>query len=112
MIRNHICKKVKMWTKKEIDFLIDNYNKNDSVSSINFISNELNRKYCSVYDKVKKMNMLDGPRMDRWSQEDIDYLIDNYRVKTKKEIAKYLGRTEKSVIWKYKYINTRKMENA
>ena len=48
--------------------------------------------------------------MERWTDEEVQYLINNYQTKTQKELAKELGRTKKGLCQKVKTLKLRKRQ--
>ncbi len=48
--------------------------------------------------------------MERWTDEEMLYLINNYQTKTQKELAKELGRTNKGLCQKVKTLGLRKKQ--
>ena len=46
--------------------------------------------------------------MERWTGEEVQYLINNYQTKTQKKLAKELGRTKRSICEKAKILGMRK----
>ena len=48
--------------------------------------------------------------MERWTDEETQYLIDNYQTKTQKKLAKELCRTKRSICEKAKILGLRKKQ--
>ena len=48
--------------------------------------------------------------MERWTDEEVQYLINNYQTKTQKELAKELGRAKRSICEKAKTLGLRKRQ--
>ena len=89
-----IGKKFK-WTKDKIEILKEYY----PIGNWNILFEKLgtNNKQC-IMDKACYL----GIHMDnyKWTQQDEQYLIDNYNKLTVSEIAKYLNRTESAIMTK------------
>lgn len=89
-----IGKKFK-WTKDKIEILKEYY----PIGDWNILFEKLgtNNKQC-IMDKACSL----GIHMDnyKWTQQDEQYLIDNYNKLTVFEIAKYLNRTESAIMTK------------
>lgn len=83
-----------LWKEFEIDFLKEHYN-NDMLPSE--IANTLKRSVSSIKSKAFAIGLADNVE---WTQEQINYLIDNYCYKTNEEIGKKIGRSGKAVSYK------------
>ena len=83
-----------LWEEFEIDFLKEHYN-NDMLPSE--IANTLKRSVSSIKSKAFAIGLADNVE---WTQEQINYLIDNYCYKTNEEIGKKIGRSGKAVSYK------------
>lgn len=83
-----------LWEEFEIDFLKEHYN-NDMLPSE--IANILKRSVSSIKSKAFAIGLADNVE---WTQEQINYLIDNYCYKTNEEIGKKIGRSGKAVSYK------------
>jgi DNA-binding CsgD family transcriptional regulator len=86
--------KQSLWTDHEIEFLNQHYNVDLTPSDI---AKKLNRSVSSVKSKAFAIGLADNVE---WTQEQIDYLIDNYCYKTNEEIGKKIGRSGQAVSYK------------
>ncbi len=86
--------KQKMWDDKEVEFLKQHYNVDMTPSEI---ATALKRSPHSVKRKALTIGLSDNVQ---WTQEEIDYLIDNYCYKTNEEIGKKIGRSGQAVSYK------------
>lgn len=90
------------WTKEETKFLKENFSK----LSLEEIAQKLNRSTGSISGKASWLNLKSTPKSARkrtrkvWEQSEVDYLNEYYGKKSVKTIAKYLKRTEYSIISK------------
>lgn len=84
------------WTEDEIEFLKDNWNE----LRIQEIADSLDRTYTAVYTKSKVLglgsNKLEYKRV--WTEEEENYLADNWGAISVKTIAKNLNRTENAIL--------------
>ena len=85
-----MSKKIKRWTKEEINFLEENW----SVKTHKEIAIELNRSIGSVEYKIKKMRLVNND--DKWTKEEIDFLKENW-FKDKDFLVAKLNRSYKSI---------------
>ena len=98
------------WTKEETKFLKENFSK----LSIEEIAKRLNRSTGSISGKASWLNLTSankksGKRTRKtWEQNEINYLNENYGKKSVKNIAKYLKRTEYSVVSKVSDLRSNK----
>lgn len=83
-----------LWNESEIVFLKKHYNNDMTPSEI---ANALQRSVSSVKSKAFSIGLSNNVE---WSQEEIDYLIDNYCYKTNEEIGKKIGRSGQAVSYK------------
>lgn len=83
-----------LWEEHEVDFLREHYNVDMAPSEI---AKSLNRSASSVKSKAFAIGLADNVE---WTQEQIDYLIDNYCYKTNDEIGKKIGRSGQAVSYK------------
>lgn len=83
-----------LWESNEIDFLIKHYNVDMTPSEI---AKSLDRSVSSVKSKAFAIGLADNVE---WTQEQIDYLIDNYCYRTNDEIGKKIGRSGQAVSYK------------
>lgn len=84
----------KKWTHQEIQYLLDNWGK----VSLARIMESLDRSEDSVMRKARRLGLNvnkteDSLKKKRWSEEEDNYIINNYRVLTVDEISERLGRT-------------------
>lgn len=90
------------WTKEETKFLKENFSK----LSLEEIAEKLNRSTGSISGKAFWLRLSPATRASRkrtrkiWEKEEINYLSNNYGKQSVKRIAKYLKRSEYSVISK------------
>ena len=88
------------WTAEEIQFLRDTA----CTMSTEETAARLGRSNSSVESKMREMKISRRspklPRRRKWEDEEIAYLKLSHNVKTPKEIAKHLNRTQKSVMLK------------
>ena len=87
--------KVKKWTDEEVDIMLNNY----SSIPINEICKLLpNRKKDNIIAKAKKLGLKSYEYLKKhWSDEDLEFLISNYKNMTDEEIAESLGRSVDSI---------------
>lgn len=93
--------KCRRWTKEEDKFIIDNY----KILSAKKISNLLNKNNSSsVYNRINRLRRMGCKleKMDKWDEESIDFLKENYQNLKNKTMSKILGRTIKSIGYKGK----------
>ena len=83
-----------LWKDDEVEFLKSHYNVDMTPLDI---AKELKRSVSSVKGKAFAVGLADNVK---WTQEQIDYLIDNYCYKTNDEIGKKIGRSEQAVSYK------------
>lgn len=83
------------WTSEEIEILINNY----SMIPIDAICELLpNRKRQNIIAKAKKMNINSYQYLkEQWTNNDIDFLLSNYKAMSDEKIANALGRSVDSV---------------
>lgn len=85
----------RMWTTKEEQFLIDNY----PTLRTKGVAHALNRTEASVSVRANNLRVrgydIEDPRV--WSEEETQFLIDNYKTKSNQVIADMLGKTYSSV---------------
>ena len=74
-----------LWKEHEIEFLKKHYNKDMSPLEISKI---LNRSISSIKSKAFSIGLTDN---SEWTNEQLDYLIDNYCYKTNEEIGQKIG---------------------
>lgn len=96
--RAHILKlhknKQALWEDSEVEFLKNHYNTDMTTTEI---AKTLNRSVGSVKSKAFAIGLADNVE---WTQDQIDYLIDNYCYKTNEEIGKKIGRSGHAVSYK------------
>jgi DNA-binding transcriptional regulator WhiA len=83
-----------LWKDDEVEFLKSHYNVDMTPLDI---AKELKRSVSSVKSKAFAVGLADNAE---WTQEQIDYLIDNYCYKTNDEIGKKIGRSGQAVSYK------------
>lgn len=93
ILKLHKDKQV-LWKSEEVEFLVKHYNVDMLPSEI---AKSLNRSTSSVKSKAFAIGLADNVE---WTQEQIDYLIDNYCYKTNEEIGKKIGRSGQAVSYK------------
>jgi hypothetical protein len=93
ILKLHKDKQV-LWKSEEVEFLAKHYNVDMLPSEI---AKSLNRSVSSVKSKAFAIGLADNVE---WTQEQIDYLIDNYCYKTNDEIGKKIGRSGQAVSYK------------
>ena len=93
MLKLHKNKQV-LWKAEEVEFLTKHYNVDMSPSEI---AKSLSRSSSSVKSKAFAIGLADNVE---WTQDQIDYLIDNYCYKTNDEIGKKIGRSGQAVSYK------------
>lgn len=91
------------WTKAEEKWLGEQY----AVSSKEVLMKELRRSWSSICGKVQKMGLKRDIALTRskyrnkpqreWSDEDTQYLLENYATAPRKDLILYLGRTWLSI---------------
>lgn len=84
----------KLWNSKEIDFLKEHYNNDMTPKEIGL---KLNRSTSSVKSKAFSIGLADNVQ---WTEEQINYLIDNYCYKTNEEIGRKIGKSGQAVSYK------------
>lgn len=83
------------WTKEEIDILIRNYS-NKPISEVMKLLP--NRTKSSILGQAKPQNLKSFYYLSRkYTQEENDYLKENYLIKTNKELAEHLNRNETGI---------------
>lgn len=83
-----------LWKTEEVEFLTKHYNVDMLPSEI---AKSLNRSVSSVKSKAFAIGLADNVE---WTQDQIDYLIDNYCYRTNDEIGKKIGRSVQAVSYK------------
>lgn len=81
------------WTNNEIQYLKINY----PIYGMIYCSVELNRTKESIYSKVKELQIKRNSirYTERWSKEDIDFIIENYNKKGSKYCSVILNKNSK-----------------
>lgn len=99
---------VKLWSPEEISYLKINY----SVLPIDVIETHLiNRNRDSIINKASQLNLTSYDKLEQiYSDDEIDFLICNYKTKTDNWIAKNLGRSISSVKNKRLELNLYKVD--
>lgn len=98
--------KNKKWKKAEREFLLANYSK----LSNPLIASKLRRTVASVFNKAKKMGLEKPSR--KWSDEDYEYLFENYAFFTSKELSEHFGTTPEAVRGAYFKIRKQKKQEV
>lgn len=93
ILKLHKNKQV-LWADHDVEFLKNHYNVDMTPLDI---GKKLNRSASSVKSKAFALGLADNVE---WTQEQIDYLIDNYCYKTNEEIGKKIGRSGQAVSYK------------
>ena len=83
-----------LWEDHEVEFLKKHYNVDMEPAEI---AKTLNRSASSVKSKAFAIGLADNVE---WTQEQIDYLVDNYCYKTNEEIGQKIGRSGQAVSYK------------
>lgn len=82
------------WTKDEEDFIINNC----EYMSINKIATHIKKSPSTVSTKIAKMGLSTKYKIEHyWSDEDIEYLKNNYYKSSMKTLMKKLKRSESSI---------------
>lgn len=87
--------KHKEWTKDEIQYIKDNY----KVKSTKEIAIELKRNDMSIYHKARKLGLA-KPILNpakKWTDEEVQFLKDNYQLLSGPQIAKKLNRAKSHI---------------
>ena len=89
-----------VWTKEEIQYLVDNCQER----YIKEMAEELGRTYKSVQNKLMDLQLIGkcrkhDPRKPKtgWSEQDTQFILDNYPKMDAYELADALGKTENAV---------------
>jgi len=83
------------WSNNETEFLRKNYGLNSDMTARQ-IANELDRSLDSVQNKIKLEN-LSYVEQKSFSDKEVEYLKNNYKTKTHKELADELNRNKSSI---------------
>lgn len=97
-----------MWTKTELDFLVNNYRK----LSDKKLANILDRTYNSIQGKRKELRLL---RVHSWTPEETAKLQELYSSVRTTKLAKMFGRTEGAVrnkAYQLRLENAKEVENS
>ena len=82
------------WTKEQEDFLINNCKH----MSINNIATHIKKAPSTVSTKINKMGLSTKYKIEHyWSDEDMEYLKNNYNTSSMKALMKKLKRSESSI---------------
>lgn len=85
------------WSEEELDYL----RKNAKFKSVEEMSNCLQRTPKAIRNRLEIIGIslrdLKGIRFESWSEEEDDFLRNNYHLMTVKELKKHLDRTEKAI---------------
>ena len=87
------------WIKTEDDYLIANYPNKTKGELINY----LDRTWLSIQSRASKLGIkrinieINGRKADIWTDEQINYLKNNYKDENKNFIISYLNRTWSSI---------------
>lgn len=85
----------RQWSKEEVQILIDNYPNKPMNEVMNMLPN---RTRSSILRQARAQKLKSFYYLSRkYTQEENDYLIKNYLIKTNKELAKYLDRNESGI---------------
>lgn len=95
---NNYKNKKRKWSKEEIEIIIDKY----SLYDIDYIQLLLpNRSKNAIILMANKLGVLSFNKTDAiWSNEEEQYIKDNWELEPDKIMAKKLNRTQRSVQWK------------
>lgn len=107
--------KNKPYSKEEQDFIKDNYGKTMTAPQI---AEHLNRSLGAIEIYIQRNELTVDPHKEKhtaktnkkWTQEQVQFLYDNYMDMEQQEIAKTLGRTLRSIQKKMSYIGLKKFE--
>lgn len=86
--------KQSLWNDDEVEFLKQHYNQDMRPSEI---AKRLDRSVSSIKSKAFAIGLADNIQ---WTQQQIDYLTDNYCYKTNEEIGKKIGKSAQAVSYK------------
>ncbi len=78
------------WTKSEIKFLRSNLHLSDQK-----LAAKLNKTASAIGNKRQRMKYFKPS--NEWDEEELDYLMENYRQKPNHEISKFLGRSVSAI---------------
>ena len=95
----------KKWTEDDIIYL--ELACQDRSASISDMADTLDRSEAAVKDKIKEYHLKDGTYNGRWTDAEIQYLINNYMFLKIKDMAEYLGRTYSGVSTKARALGLR-----
>lgn len=86
----------RFWTDKEIEFLENNYN----IFSNTELSKKMDRSLYSIEKKLKRLGLKKSSRSlsMKWSDDDINFLKENYSKITNKELSEILRRSPKTIL--------------
>lgn len=96
------------WTDEEIRYMKKNYSSNRT----EVICSQLGRSYSSVSGKAHLLGLRKPPDFltEKWTDQDIQFLKDNFSSMTSFELAKALGKKRTIVRMKYKQLGLKKMD--
>lgn len=103
---------IKKWSKEDEKYLIENCDLLD----LKIISENLNRSISSIKDKIKninktkKLNISFKNKLNRWTNDEINYILENYNKIGIDGCSKKLNRNEQTI--QAKYYRLRKASNA
>lgn len=97
----------KKWTEDDIIYL--ELACQDRSVSISDMADTLDRSEAAVKDKIKEYHLKDGTYNGRWTDAEIQYLINNYMFLKIKDMAEYLGRTYSGVSTKARALGLRQI---
>lgn len=88
----------KTWTKEELEYLMVNYSK----LSNSKIGEVLKRSASSIETKGMCLGLKKDPTNRtmsmKWTDDDVQFLVDNYSSMTNKELSEHLGRSPKTIL--------------
>jgi hypothetical protein len=85
----------KLWTEEEVEFLKQNY----LALGADQCAKQLGRSVSSVHGKILKVGggrPSIGPKVE-WSEQELDFLRENYQKMSWEELVQHLGRTEQAI---------------
>lgn len=87
--------KYRYWTEQEERYLREHFTRKPSVKKI---AQHLGRTEKATYERCIKLGLTKTQtKRKRWSQEEKDFLRQNYRISTYEELGKKLGRSKSAV---------------
>jgi hypothetical protein len=112
--------KYNKWNNDEVQFLIDNYDNFQYSKLADIMSEKFNSKFTegSINIKLKRLGIVSGTNNAEWSNEEVNFLVNNYKNLSNKELVKILNnkfdnnRSESSVKYKKYDLGLRRVNNG